>query len=55
MRCQPDSREYRIYRLTAFAAGDDRQLLEVSGAYDQFLEGRAVLGEAALLDSADGS
>ena len=51
VRCQPDPREYRIYRLTAFAAGDDRQPLDVSGAYEQLLEGRAVLGEAALLDS----
>ena len=51
VRCQPDPREYRIYRLTAFTAGDDRQPLDVSGAYEQLLEGRAVLGEAALLDS----
>ena len=51
VRCQPDPSEYRIYRLTAFAADDDRQPLEVSGAYEQLLEGRAVLVEAVLLDS----
>ena len=51
VRCQPDPREYRIYRLTAFAADRERQPLEVSGAYDQLMEGRAVLVEAVLLDS----
>ncbi len=50
VRCQPDPREHRIYRLTAFATGGDRRPLEVSGAYDQLREDRAVLGEAVLLD-----
>ena len=51
VRCQPDPREYRIYRLTAFATGGERQPLEVSEAYDQLREDRAALVEAVLLGS----
>ena len=50
VRCQPDPREHRIYRLTAFATGGERQPLEVSEAYDQLREVRAALIEAVLLD-----
>ena len=50
VRCQPDPREHRIYRLTAFAAGGERLPLEVSEAYDQLTEDRAALVEAVLLD-----
>ena len=50
VRCQPDPREHRIYRLTAFATGGERQHLEVSEAYDQLREVRAALIEAVLLD-----
>ena len=48
VRCQPEPREYRIIRLTAFSAGDERQTPQVSG---HFGESRTVLGEAALLDA----
>ena len=51
VRCQPDPREHRIYRLTAFATGGERQPLEVSEAYDRLREDRAALVEAVLLDS----
>ncbi len=50
VRCQPDPREHRIYRLTAFAAGAERQPLDAKTAYQQLREGRAMLGEAALMD-----
>ena len=50
VRCQPDPREHRIYRLTAFAAGGERQPLDVNTAFQQLREGRAILGEAALMD-----
>ena len=50
VRCQPDPREHRIYRLTAFAAGGERQPLDVNTAFQQLREGRAMLGEAALMD-----
>ena len=51
VRCQPDPREYRIFRLTAFPAEDERRALQVSRAYRYLIEGRAILGEAALLDT----
>ena len=51
VRCQPDPREYRIFRFTAFPAEDERQTLQVSGACRHLGEDRAILGEAALLDT----
>ena len=50
VRCQPDPREHRIYRLTTFAADVERQPLDVNTAFEQLLEGRAMLGEAVLMD-----
>ncbi len=51
VRCQPDPREYRIVRFTAFPATPGRQTLQTSQAYKLLGKGRAILGEAALLDT----
>ena len=34
VRCQPDPREHRIYRLTAFAADSGHQPLDVNTAFE---------------------
>ena len=51
VRCQPEPREYRIIRLTAFPAGDERQAPQLPRSYRHLGESRTVLGEAALLDA----
>ena len=50
VRCQPEPREHRIIRLTAFPAGDERQGPQLSRWYTHLGESRTALGEAALLD-----
>ncbi len=49
-RPQPESREERIMRLTAFPAGDEQEVRQVSRGYRRN-ESRPILGEAALLDA----
>ena len=51
VRCQPEPREHRIIRLTAFPAGNERQAPQLSRWYRRLDESRTVLGEAALLDA----
>ena len=48
VRCQPEPREFRILRFTAFPAGAGK-VLQISRVYE-LDESRPVLGEAALLD-----
>ena len=50
VRCQPEPREYRIIRLTAFSIGDERQTSPLSRWYRRIDESRTIVGEAALLD-----
>ena len=50
VRCQPEPKEHRIIRLTAFPAGNERQAPQLSRWYRRLDESRTVLGEAALLD-----
>ena len=50
VRCQPEPREYRIIRLTAFSVGYERQTPQLSRWYRRLAESRTVVGEAALLD-----
>ena len=51
VRCQPEPREHRIIRLTAFPAGDERRAPQLSRWYRHLGESRTVLGEAVLLDA----
>ena len=50
VRAQPEPREERVLRFTAFPAGDEPGIRRVSRVY-RYEETRPVLGEAALLDA----
>ena len=51
VRCQPEPRETLILRFTAFPAGPEAEVHQLSGFYRLDGESRPVLGEAALLDA----
>lgn len=49
VRSQPHPREEEVFRFTAFAAGDEDEVRQMSRAY-RYNDDRAVLGEAVLPD-----